>query len=184
MQGSIYTAFSDMVIEQMGMEQWNELIEQTLPPSHGVYTSGAQYQDSELINMVNALSNKTGIEHEQLMEKFGLFLFKKLYDSSPVDVSNLENLKSFLLAIDKVIHVEVKRLHPNAYLPSFEYENLNEDTLIMYYRSKRKLCHVSIGLIFGAADQFNETITISHPECMHHGATRCKLVISFKGQDE
>jgi predicted hydrocarbon binding protein len=184
MQGSIYTAFSDMIVEQMGMDQWNELINQTSPPSQGIYTSGEQYLDSELINMVQELSLKTGITTEQLIEKFGKYLFKKLYDTSPVDISKLDNLKSFLLAIDELIHVEVKRLHPKAYLPTFEYETVDEDTLIMYYSSKRKLCHASIGLIFGAAEQFNEVIAIEHPECMHHGAERCKLVISFKGHNE
>jgi predicted hydrocarbon binding protein len=184
MQGSIYTAFSDMIVEQMGMEQWNELIEQTDPPSQGIYTSGEQYQDSELINMVKALSIKTGIEIEVLIEKFGRYLFKKLYDTSPVDISEIDSLKSFLLAIDNLIHVEVKRLHPKAYLPTFEYETLDDNTLIMYYSSKRKLCHVSIGLIFGAADQFNEKVSIEHPECMHHGASRCKLVVRFEGHNE
>ena len=184
MQGAIYTAFSDMIIEQMGMEQWNELIEQTDPPSQGIYTSGEQYQDSELINMVQALSVKTGIEIEPLIEQFGRYLFKKLYETSPVDISKIDSLQSFLLAIDGLIHVEVKRLHPNAYLPTFEYETVDENTLIMYYSSKRKLWHVSIGLIFGAAEQFNEKISIKHPECMHQGAVRCKLVISFEGHNE
>ena len=184
MQGSIYTAFSDMIIEQMGMEQWNELLEKTKPPSQGIYTSGEQYLDSELINMVQALSIKTGIDTETLIEKFGRYLFKTLYNNSPIDISAIDNLKTFLLAIDDLIHVEVKRLHPKAYLPTFDYETLDENTLIMYYSSKRKLCHASIGLIFGAADQFNEIITIEHPECMHQGASRCKLLINFKGQNE
>jgi predicted hydrocarbon binding protein len=184
MQGSIYTAFSDMIIEKMGMVQWNELIEKTEPASQGIYTSAERYQDSELINMVIALSEKVGISTETLIEQFGRYLFKKLYDTSPIELSSIDNLKSFLLAIDNIIHVEVKRVHPKAYLPTFEYEQPDEQTLIMYYHSKRKLCHASVGLIYGAADQFNEIIDIEHPECMHHGADRCKLVVNFKGRDE
>jgi predicted hydrocarbon binding protein len=184
MQGSIYTAFSDMIIENMGMEQWNELIEKTSPPSQGIYTSGEQYLDSELINMVGVLSTKTGIAIEQLIEQFGCYLFNILYDTSPVDISKIDNLKAFLLAIDNLIHVEVKRLHPKAYLPTFEYEEVGDNTLIMYYSSKRKLCHASIGLIYGAAEKFNEKISIEQPECMHEGAERCKLVINFQGYNE
>ena len=180
MQGSIYTTFSDMIIEKMGMEQWNELLEKTNPPSKGVYTSGQQYEDSELINMVIELSNKTGIEVEKLVEAFGQYLFDSLYKTSPVDISKINDLREFLLSIDQVIHVEVKRLHPNAYLPKFDYEDGENGELIMYYTSKRKLCHASIGLIFGAAKKFNQTITIGHPECMHDGAERCKLVVTFK----
>jgi predicted hydrocarbon binding protein len=179
MQGSIYTAFSDMIIENIGMEQWNELIDETSPKSQGIYTSGEQYDDSEIIEMVKFLSNKTGIEINVLIEEFGRYLFKKLYETCPVDISNINNLKEFLLAIDQLIHVEVQRLHPKAYLPKFEYDTSNKDSLIMYYSSKRKLCGVSVGLIFGAAEHFKEKITIGHPQCMHNGAERCKLIIQF-----
>lgn len=181
MQGSIFTAFSDMIIDKMGMEQWNELIEKTAPRSQGVYTSGHQYEDSELINMVVQLSQKTGIPVESLVQQFGKYLFDKLYRNSPADVSKITRLKDFLLAIDNVIHVEVKRLHPESYLPKFDYEEGKNGELIMYYHSKRKLCHCSIGLIEGAAEKFNESIDIAHAECMHNGAERCKFIIHFKG---
>lgn len=180
MQGSIYTTFADMIIEKMGMEQWNELLEQTNPASKGIYTSGQQYDDSELINMVVALSEKTGVAPEKLVEAFGQYLFDNLYKSSPANIAHIDNLRDFLLAIDNVIHAEVKRVHPDSYLPKFEYENGKDGELIMYYTSKRKLCHASVGLIFGASKQFKQEIKIAHPQCMHDGAKRCKLVITFK----
>lgn len=180
MQGAIFTTFSEMIIEKMGMEQWNELLDKTQPESQGVYTKGDQYEDSELVNMVVALSEKTSIPAEQLIQAFGEYLFSSLYESSPADVSQVKTLREFLLMIHSVIHVEVKRIHPNAYLPKFEYEDGENGALIMYYTSKRKLCHASIGLIYGAAKQFKETIKISQPECMHSGAERCKLVIDFQ----
>jgi len=180
MQGSIFTAFSDMIIEKIGMEQWNELLEKTGPVSQGLYTSGDQYADSELVNMVVLLSEKTGVKPETLIQDFGQYLFSSLYENCPSDISNIKNLREFLLSIHSVVHVEVKRLHPNAYLPTFEYEDGEGTDLIMYYSSKRKLCHASVGLIHGAAKQFNEEITISHPECMHTGKERCKLIIKFK----
>jgi predicted hydrocarbon binding protein len=74
----------------------------------------------------------------------------------------------------------VKRLNPQAYLPKFEYETGKNNELIMFYTSKRKLCHASVGLIKGAAEHFKQEIQISHPECMHNAAKRCKLVIDFK----
>ncbi len=181
MQGTIFTAFSEMIIDKMGMEQWNELLDTTEPESKGMYTSGEQYEDSELVNMVVALSEKTGVEAEKLIQAFGQYLFSTLWDNCPTDVSNIKTLREFLLSIHSVIHVEVQRLHPNAYLPKFEYEDGEGTDLIMYYSSKRKLCHASVGLIYGAAKQYNEEISITHPECMHSGKDRCKLVIKFKG---
>lgn len=103
MQGSIFTSFSEMIIDKMGMKQCYELLEKTEPASQGMYTSGEQYEDGE------------------------------------------------------------------------------GNDLIMYYGSKCKLCYANIGLIYGAVKQFKEKITIIHPECMHAGKNRCKLIVKFKG---
>ncbi len=181
MQGSIFTAFSDMVIEKMGMACWNELLEQTKPASQGIYTAGEQYKDAELIEMVKLLSKKTDIAINDLLTAFGEYMFEGLYQNSPADLSSLTNLKDFLLAIDSVIHSEVKRLHPSAYLPSFKYHSSDNGDLTLEYCSKRKLCHVAVGLIRGAAAKFSEKITISHPVCMHKGADHCELIIHFEG---
>jgi predicted hydrocarbon binding protein len=65
-------------------------------------------------------------------------------------------------------------------LPTFEYTETANGDLVMFYHSKRKLCYLSEGLITGAAKHFEQHITIEHPEYMHNGAEKCKLVISFK----
>jgi predicted hydrocarbon binding protein len=180
MQGSIFTAFSDMIIEKMGIQAWNNLLEQVKPSSEGIYTNGMQYDDEELMALVAALSNNTGIETASLVRTFGRFIFIRLYNSSPTNLSHINNLKDFLLSIDGVIHKEVKRVYPQAYLPSFDYKETAQGDLQMYYHSKRKLCHLSEGLILSAAEHFKQNITIEHPECMHHGAEKCKLIVSFQ----
>jgi predicted hydrocarbon binding protein len=181
MQGSIFTVFSEMVIEKMGIETWNELLVTVSPSSEGVYTKGMQYEDAEMMSLVGALSEKTKIDVSSLVRTFGNYLFIHLYNSCPVNVSHIHNLKDFLLSIDSVIHKEVKRVSPNAYLPSFDYSETPEGDLVMYYHSTRKLCHLSEGLILSAAAHFKQEITIEQPECMHNGDDKCKLVISFKG---
>lgn len=181
MQGSIFTTFSEMVIEKMGLETWNELLETVSPASEGVYTKGMVYEDSEMMSLVSALSEKTKIDVPTLVRTFGEYLFIHLYKSCPTDITYIDNLKEFLLAIDSVIHKEVKRVHPNAYLPSFEYSETPEGDLVMFYQSKRQLCHLSEGLIYSAATHFGQKIAIVQPECMHNGDAKCKLIISFEG---
>lgn len=181
MQGSIYTTFADMVIEKMGMEVWNELLKQVCPASGGVYTKGMNYNDAELISLVTSLSEVTKVDVPTLVKAFGEYLFIHLYNSSPASVSHIDNLKDFLISIDNVIHKEVQRVYPDAYLPSFEYDELDNGNLIMFYQSKRKLCYLSEGLITSAAKHFGQKIKLTHPECMHEGADKCKLVISFEG---
>jgi len=179
MQGSIFTALSDMVIEKLGMPMWDEVLTELNPASGGIYTAGQQYEDAELLGLVALLSQKTNLPATQLVEAFGEFLFSRLYNSLPPELRQLNDLRPFLLSVDKVIHKEVRRLYPDAYLPSFDYDNSNEQMLVMYYQSRRKLCHAAVGLIKGAAAQFSQQIQIEHPECMHDGAERCRLHIHF-----
>ncbi|MFT5851686.1 MAG: putative hydrocarbon binding protein [Colwellia sp.] len=180
MQGSIYTAFSEMVIEKMGMGVWNDLLAKVNPTSEGIYTNGMLYNDSEIVALVSALSKITKIDITTLIRSFGEYLFIHLYNNSPADLSHIDNLKDFLIYIDSVIHKEVKRVYPQAYLPTFDCTDSSDGDFVMFYYSKRKLCYLSEGLILSASKHFNQPITISHPECMHDGAEKCKLIISFK----
>lgn len=75
MQGAVFTAFSDMIIEKMGMEMLDDLIDLTNPESGGVYTAGGNYADSELFKMVGVLSEKTKVPAEDLVRAFGQYLF-------------------------------------------------------------------------------------------------------------
>ncbi|MFT5760341.1 MAG: putative hydrocarbon binding protein [Alteromonadaceae bacterium] len=180
MQGSIFTAFSEMVIEKMGMAAWNDLLAKVRPASEGIYTNGMQYDDSEIMALVAELSEITKIDPPNLVRTFGEYLFSHLYNNSSADLSHIDNLKDFLIYIDSVIHKEVKRVYPQAYLPTFDCSDSSDGDFVMLYHSKRKLCYLSEGLILSASKHFKQPITISHPECMHDGAEKCKLIISFK----
>ncbi|MFT6835716.1 MAG: putative hydrocarbon binding protein [Francisellaceae bacterium] len=180
MQGSIFTSFSEMVIEKMGMAVWNDLLAKVRPTSEGIYTNGMQYKDSEIMALVAALSEITKIDPPNVIRTFGQYLFSDLYNNSSSDLSHINNLRDFLIYIESVIHKEVKRVYPQAYLPTFECSDTSDGDFVMFYHSKRKLCYLSEGLILSASEHFNQPITINHPECMHDGANKCKLIISFK----
>lgn len=179
MQGIIFTALSDMVIERLGIEVWDQLLEEAQLPSQGIYTSGGRYDDTELLRLVGLLTERTGIPAPDLVRSFGEFLFAKLYASLPANLQQCTDLRQFLLAIDGTIHKEVKRVYPDSYLPSFQCDDSNPQQLTMQYRSMRKLCHAAEGLIAGAAAQFGCNISIEHPVCMHQGAEHCTLIVKF-----
>lgn len=179
MQGIIFTALSDMVIERLGIEVWDQLLDEAQLPSQGVYTSGGRYDDTELLRLVGLLTARTGIPAPDLVRSFGEFLFAKLYASLPPNLQQCTDLRQFLLAIDGTIHKEVKRVYPDSYLPSFVCDDSNPQQLTMQYRSMRQLCHAAEGLIAGAAVQFGSHVSIEHPVCMHQGAEHCTLIVKF-----
>jgi predicted hydrocarbon binding protein len=86
--------------------------------------------------------------------------------------------KPFLLTLDQVIHVEVRKLYSDAGLPEFKYQDENDNELVMLYRSPRKLCALAEGLMAGAAKHFNSDYQLKHDICMHNGDDHCRFELT------
>lgn len=178
MKGIIFNVFNKLVEEKFGLETWDALLEETKPTSRGAYTSAGTYDDAELFAMVGALSKKTGAPAKDLVKTFGEYTLSELAKQYPVFFKH-DSLKSFLLSIHGVIHVEVRKLYPDAGLPEISYQDSGGDGLIMIYRSPRKLCALAEGLIEGAAKHFKEMVLITQTKCLHRNDAECRLELKF-----
>lgn len=179
MKGIVFTLLNELIEEKFGPETWERALEMAKPASEGIYTAGDTYPESELIALVGALSELTNIPPNELITVYGEFMFHKFAERYPALVPDNLNLKHFLQTIDDVIHVEVLKLQPSAELPKFTYEDPAPNELVMIYRSPRKLCPLAKGLIQGAAQHYNEKVSIKEPICMHKGADCCRLELLF-----
>jgi hypothetical protein len=177
-KGIVFNIFSDLVTDKFGLDTWDALIERTHPASQAIYTSSDVYPDGELMAYVGELSKITRLPGEDLVRAFGNHMMHTFQRMHPEFMQG-HTARSFLLSLQDVIHVEVKKLHPDTLLPTFEYESTGDGQLTMYYSSPRRLCHLAEGLIAGAGEVFQESIHLTHPECMHHGASRCRLDLRF-----
>lgn len=178
MKGMVFNIFSDLVSERFGLHVWDELIERTQPESEAIYTSGEVYPDGELIAYVGTLSELTGTPAADLVRAFGTFMMHRFHALHPEFMAD-HNARSFLQSVHDVVHVEVKKLHPDTLLPEFTYTSKGEQDLTMYYNSQRRLCHLAEGLIIGTSEVFREPIRLSHAACMHEGASHCRLELGF-----
>ncbi len=178
MKGAIFNFFAEMVEETFGLETWDALL--TKLDLDGIYVSTETYRAEELFSLVGAAHEATGIETTELIRTFGKYSFSRFQQLHP-DFCNPEfSLIEFLLTVDNAIHVEVQKLHPDARLPSFEYDQETDNELTMYYSSPRKLCMLAEGLIAGAAEFYQTDFELTHDECMHNGDERCKLHLTTK----
>lgn len=178
MKGIVFNMLNDLVEANFGMDVWDDLIESTSPSSEGIYTSVEVYPDEELLAYVAAISKHTGAPEEEVVRMFGNYMLGRFAEMHPEFFSG-HTAKSFLKSVHDVIHVEVRKLHPDVVLPEFTYEDSVDNALEMHYHSPRKLCHLAEGLIGGTAKQFDVEIAIKHDVCMHDGADHCVLSLSF-----
>ena len=178
MKGVVFNILEEMVLESHGMMVWNEILDNAQEAT-GVYTAGKSYPDSHLFELISLISNKLETPVEQLISHFGEFMFKELVKRHPTFTEAEPTLRSFLHSIENVIHAEVKKLYESPNLPQFNYIDKEDGSLIMQYRSERKLCILAEGLIRGASIYYEQPITMKHDVCMHKGHDHCDLEITF-----
>lgn len=180
MKGIVFTTFNDMVEQQIGVDIWDRILDAVKPESEGIYTSVEDFPDEELLDMVSELSRQTGTPVLDLIFAFGQFLFHALAMRHSVFVDTQPDFLSFLKSIEDVIHKEVEKLYPNPNLPSLHWHQPDDRSLVMKYVSPRKMCHLAVGLICGAAQHYEVDYTLEHDPCMHDGADSCQFLIRLQ----
>ena len=142
-----------MVESAHGMDTTDELLELPSLDSGGVYTTVGTYDAGELVSMVVHLSGMIGTPVDDLLVGFGEYLFGRFYEGFPQMFEGKTSAIDFLESIHGHIHVEVRKLYPEADLPEFSHERI-EGGLILTYSSKRPFAKFALGLVNGCLTHF------------------------------
>jgi len=161
MKGMVFTHFLDFVTEQFGPEMADDIIEASDLPSGGAYTSVGTYSHGEMVALIGALAERTGRPADGLVRAFGDRLSDTFAHDFPEFYRRAATLFDFLESIEEHIHVEVRKLYPDAELPTFRAESRTPARLVLVYLSPRRMGHLSEGLIAGSARQFGVDVRIA-----------------------
>ena len=176
MKGIVMSLFADMVIERDGMPVWEGMLEEA--GIEGVYTSGVNYDHQELAELIHEGARQESVCPLTLTQRFGSFLGSRFSDLYSHYFESCSDLLTFLESVDSVIHVEVKKLYPDSCLPTFGYEKVSANELVLVYYSERMLCHLAVGLIEASAEYYGESCAIQHESCMHDGDASCRIRVT------
>jgi hypothetical protein len=164
MKGMVFTEFLEMVEDKFSAAVVENIIDASTLPSEGVYTALGTYDHAEIIQLVSHLSEKTGIAVPALVQSFGDFLFGQLSTLYPQFFDGVSGSFDLLERVNDYIHVEVKKLYPDAELPSFRCDRPAQDVLTMHYLSSRPFADLAEGMIRGCIDHFGERIAIQRED--------------------
>ena len=160
MKGVVFTEFMELVEDKFSFELADQIIEASELESGGSYTSLGTYDHNELLQMVTHLSDFAGAPVPDLVRTFGLRLTGRFVEGFPQFFEG-KDLFSFLESVEGYIHVEVRKLYPDAELPNFETERVDDDTLVMKYQSTRPFNELAHGLILGTIEHYGEPADVS-----------------------
>lgn len=170
MKGIVFTEFMEMVESKFGYELADQLIEENDLPSQGVYTAVGTYDYSEMVTLLTDLNERTEIPIPQLLYTFGEYLFQTFATGYEHFFKYVPDAFTFFESIDNHIHVEVLKLYPEAQLPKFKTQRINENSLEMVYESSRKMADFAHGLIDATLEHFTETATVEQTKIENGGA--------------
>ena len=154
MKGVVFTEFLDFVAKRFGDDTVDDIIDASQLPSGGAYTAVGTYDHAEMVTLCTALAERTGTPTADLVRGFGGHLSGTFARGYPAFFARSASFFDFLESIEAHIHVEVRKLYPDAELPSFKIEERTSTRLVMEYRSPRRMSDLAEGLILGTARQF------------------------------
>jgi len=178
MKGIVFTEFLELVEERFGLEVADRILEASELPSGGVYTSVGTYDHNELVQLVMQLSTVTDVAIPDLLHTFGEYLFGRFVFAYPQFFEGVHSAFRFLMQIENHIHVEVRKLYPEAELPRFECHSPAPDRLEMTYRSPRPFTDFAEGLISGCIKHFGERIGVAREDLPSENGTAARFVLT------
>lgn len=161
MKGLVFTTFYAYCEARYGGDVLDDIIEHANLPNKGAYTSVGTYSFEEMVGLITALVRRTGDSMPTVLEEFGHFCFSKWVSYVPAHFEG-KDLFDILEGVDHFHETEVRKLYPDAELPSFKVESRDDQSLVLRYFSCKPLADLAAGVIMGAADHLGETIEIKH----------------------
>ena len=161
MKGVVFREFLEFADAQFGETATEALIEECNPESGGAYVSTGYYPFEELTDLLDAARRRSGACPQSLLESFGGSLARSFTQSHARYFDEAKDLFDLLDRVDRHIHVEVRRLYPDAELPSFETVSRDETQMALDYSSPRKLQSLAKGLIETAARHYGEEVAVT-----------------------
>ena len=177
MKGIVFNLLQEVVTQHYGEDVWDDLIDAA--GVDGIYTSVGSYSDDEMTALVGATSDRLGLPPAAVLRWFGQQAMPLLAQHYPGFFKGHTSARSFILSVNDVIHVEVRKLYAGAECPYFQFREGPDGSLSMDYRSTRRLCVLAQGFAEGASAHYGENIDFQHAKCIDKGDAACVFHIRW-----
>ena len=177
MKGLVFTTFYEYCEEAYGPRFLDELIDAARLANDGAFTAVGTYPFSEMQKLVAGLAVKTGRSPQAVLESFGTFCFSSWVSRMP-EAFEGRTLFDILSSIDDFHENEIRKLYPDAELPTFRVENRSDNRLILAYRSEKPLSDLAMGVINGVAAYVNECIDLVSEQVVNPNERYVRITVT------
>lgn len=164
MKGMIFTQLIEMADTMLGPDRVEMIIAESSLPSGGAYTAVGNYPHSEAVTLLDAFSAASGMPVPDLLGRFGEHMLAYFHSRYTAFFEKCPDAFSFFESIDSYVHVEVRKLYPDAELPRFVAARESPGRLRFDYHSSRHLEDFAAGLIRGTLRLYSENANVTQSE--------------------
>ncbi|HYD78792.1 MAG TPA: heme NO-binding domain-containing protein [Paucimonas sp.] len=182
-KGIVFAEFIGMVEARFSAEVADRIISSSKLATGGAYTSVGTYNHLELLELVERLSDETGIDSRELVKAFGEYLLLRFVQRYPSYFETHHSAFDFLATIDSKIHVEVRKLYPDAELPSFTQVFPSPDRMVLTYRSSRPFGDLAEGLIRGCITHYGTPIRLAREDLAGGQGAHVRFTLIMQDDD-
>ncbi|MEX2584643.1 MAG: heme NO-binding domain-containing protein [Gemmatimonadota bacterium] len=176
MHGVIFSELRKYVDTRLGSDAWNQLLTQA-QLGNRMYLPIQEYPDGDMVALVGAASEVTGLPKEAILEDFGEFIAPSLLGLYRTLVKPEWKTLDLLENTEQTIHSVVRARNPGAKPAQLQAVRTGPDVVDLTYNSERQLCAVAKGILKGIAAHYDEELAITEKECMHDGADACRMEV-------
>lgn len=126
----------------------------------GAYTSVGNYGFDEFAKIHGAMSHRLKTDAAELARQFGHWLMARFAVLFPDYLDGVESGLDFLEKTGAHIHVEVRKLYPDASPPEVSLERVDETHCRLHYISHRPLAPVALGLTEACLVHFKDRFKV------------------------
>ena len=180
MKGIVFNLLEEVTRRKHGERVWDTVLETARVD--GAYTSVGQYPDADFLKLLATTATVLKLPPDEVVRWLGTQALPLLARRFPAFFSPHKSTRAFLLTLNGLVQSEVHKLYPGAEVPEFTCDNSAPEALTLTYRSKRRLCALAEGLIYGTATHYREVVRLEHPLCMKRKDKCCVFRLAFLGK--
>lgn len=162
MRGVVFTELIEFVEDALGFEVADKMIEMAHLENDGEFSQGGNYPFEDMQKLLISLSKITNKEPSELLFIFGEHLFESLVKLYGQNIKEVGNSLDFIDSVEEYVHVEVKKLYPDADLPTFKTVSKSDSELVMIYQSEKRLHDFAHGLISSCGKYFEDELDVKY----------------------
>lgn len=165
-RGYAFRNLVELAEQEFGLETADRMIEESHTAAAGAYTTVGRYPAAELVQLLDTLSQITGVPATELGDKLGRRLVRPLRMNMDTRGKQPppQDCIAFLTRYAGYMNSEYAQHYPDRPNMGLKWHSEESGRIVFEYRSPCRLAYLIGGIIKGAIDDFGENISVERVE--------------------